>query len=64
MNILNEIIRDLMFENKKTITDVSNMTGFDIDRIKSIVLNDAIPTMHEAYVILGRLGVDLGEMLR
>ena len=62
--MLSEVIRDVMFEKRKTILDVSNMTGYTVERIKDIVLCDSTPTMREAYMILGKLGVDLGEMLR
>lgn len=61
--VINELIRKLMMENKRTITDVADATGYTIQRIKDIVLYDSSPTTAEAEIIFNVFGVDLSEII-
>lgn len=62
--VINELIRESMMDNKKTITDIANGTGYSIQRITDIVLYDHSPTTKEALRIFDELGVDFTELLR
>lgn len=61
--IINELIRQLMMKHKKTITDIADITGYTIDRIKEIVLYDSSPTSTEARIIFKMFGVNLSEII-
>ncbi len=61
--IINDLIRDLMIEHEKTISDVVNITGCNIERVKDIVLRDLSPTPNEAQLIFEMFGVSLSEVI-
>ena len=61
--IINDLIRDLMIEHEKTIGDVANITGCNIERVKDIVLRDLSPTPNEAQLIFELFGVSLSEVI-
>lgn len=61
--IINDLIRDLMTEHEKTIGDVVNITGCNIERVKDIVLRDLSPTPNEAQLIFEMFGVNLSEVI-
>ena len=61
--IINDLIRDLMIEHEKTIGDVVNITGCNIERVKDIVLRDLSPTPNEAQLIFEMFGVNLSEVI-
>lgn len=61
--IINELIRQLMMKHKKTITDIADITGYTIDRIKEIVLYDSSPTSTEAQIIFKMFGVNLSDII-
>lgn len=62
--MINDVIRDVMINNRKTIDDVARMTGYSHKLISDIVLKDVTPRTEEAYRILNCMNVDLGELLR
>ncbi|SCW64605.1 hypothetical protein SAMN05660484_02266 [Eubacterium ruminantium] len=61
--IINDLIRDLMIEHEKTISDVVNITGCNIERVEDIVLRDLSPTPNEAQLIFEMFGVSLSEVI-
>lgn len=61
--VINELIRELIIEEKQSITDVANATGYTIDRIKEIVLYNSSPTAIEAEIIFMMFGVNLSEII-
>ena len=61
--IINDLIRDLMIEHEKTISDVVNITGCNIETVKDIVLRDLSPTPNEAQRIFEMFGVSLSEVI-
>ena len=64
MTIINEIIRRTMMDNRKTIADVANATGYSYQMISDVVLEDATLSFKEACRIMKYMNVDLEEVLR
>ena len=63
MNVINDLIRELMYQQNKTIKDVCDDTGLPWFTVKSIVDYDISPTPDVADVILRCLGESLEEVL-
>jgi len=61
--VIIELIRELMFQQKKTIGSLADESGLSYKIIENIVLNDTTPTPKEAKIILGCMGVKLEEIL-
>ena len=64
MNLINEFIREIMFDRKLTVKQMSDMTNFSENRIEEIILKNITPTVQEADLLLDGLGVDFMEMIR
>ena len=64
MNLINEFIREIMFDRKFTVKQMSDMTNFSENRIEEIVLKDITPTVRETDLLLDALGVDFMEIIR
>lgn len=62
--VINELIRRLMMEKKKTIKDIADATGYPVPRISDIVLNDSSVTTKEGDRIFDALGVNLRDVIR
>lgn len=62
--VINELIRRLMMDQKKTIKDVADATGYPVSRISDIVLNDSSVTTKEGDRIFDALGVNLRDVIR
>lgn len=61
--IIVDLIKELIYQQNKTITDVVNATGLSYLTVENIVLRDVIPTPEDAQVILNYLGISLEEVL-
>lgn len=61
--IIVDLIKELMYQQNKTIIDVVNATGLSYLTVENIVLRDVIPTPEDAQVILNYLGISLEEVL-
>lgn len=64
MNLINEFIREIVFDRKLTVKQMSDMTNFSENRIEEIILKDITPTVRETDLLLDGLGVDFMEMIR
>ena len=64
MNLINEFIREIMFDRKFTVKQMSDMTNFSENRIEEIILKNVTSTVQEADLLLDGLGVDFMEMIR
>ena len=63
MNIINDLIRELMYQQDKDINDICNGTGLSFGTVKSIVKYNVAPTGDVADLILRYLGESLEEIL-
>jgi transcriptional regulator with XRE-family HTH domain len=61
--IIVDLIKELMYQQNKTITDVVKATGLSYLTVENIVLRDVIPIPEDAQVILNYLGISLEEVL-
>lgn len=61
--IIVDLIKELMYQQNKSITDVVNATGLSYWTVENIVVRDVIPIPEDAQVILNYLGVSLEEVL-
>ena len=61
--IIVDLIKELMYQQNKTIKDLVEDTGLSYWAIENIVIRDIIPTPEDARVILRVLGVTLEEVL-
>ena len=63
MNVINDLIRELMYQQNKTIHDVCEVTGLSVGTVNNIVAYYISPTAEEAKLILDYLGESLEEIL-
>jgi len=61
--IIVDLIRDLMFQQRKTIGGVSQESGVSFEIIEDIIVRDTTPTPGDAKAILEVLGVKLEDVL-
>lgn len=61
--IIVDLIKELMYQQNKTIADVVNATGLSYWNVENIVVNDVIPSPEDAELILNYLGITLEEVL-
>lgn len=61
--IIVDLIKELMYQQNKTISDVVKATGLSYLTVENIVLRDVIPIPEDAQVILNYLGISLEEVL-
>lgn len=61
--IIVDLIKELMYQQNKTIGDVVKATGLSYLTVENIVLRDVIPIPEDAQVILNYLGISLEEVL-
>lgn len=61
--IIVDLIKELMYQQDKTIADIVRATGLSYWIIENIVVKNIIPTPEYAQVILNALGVTLEEVL-
>ena len=61
--IIVDLIKELMYQQDKTIADIVRATGLSYWTIENIVVRNTIPTPEYAQVILNALGVTLEEVL-
>lgn len=61
--IIVDLIKELMYQQNKTIADVVKATGLSYLTVENIVLRDVIPIPEDAQVILNYLGISLEEVL-
>lgn len=62
--IVNDIIRELMYQQNKKIVDISKETKLDYETIYNIVVNDINPKTKDADIILRVLGESLDKILK
>lgn len=61
--IIIDLIRELMFQQNRTIEYLSQETGLPQTLIEDVVLREIMPTPHEAKIMLKVLGIDLEDVL-
>ena len=61
--IIVDLIKELMFQQGKTIRDIAQETGLFYSTVENIVLKDITPTPEEAKAILWVLGIKLEDVL-
>lgn len=64
MNVINDLIRELMYQQNKSISDICAVTGLSYFVVKSIVDYDVSPTPEQASLIMKSFGESLTEVLR
>lgn len=64
MNIMNDLICELMYQQDKSIQDVCDGTGLSYNTIRNIVKYYTSPTTEEAGLIFKYLGESLEEILK
>ena len=64
MNVINDLIRELMYQQNKSISDICAVTGLPYFVVKSIVDYDVSPTPKQASLIMKSFGESLTEVLR
>lgn len=64
MNVINDLIRELMYQQNKSISDICAVTGLPYFVVKSIVDYDISPTPEQASLIMKSFGESLTEVLR
>ena len=63
MNVINDLIRELMYQQNKDINDICDGTGLSFGIVKNIVKYNIAPTGDVADLILRYLGESLEEIL-
>jgi len=63
MNVINDLIRELMYQQDKTIKDICDDTGLPYFTVKSVVVYNISPTTDITDIILRSLGESLEEVL-
>jgi transcriptional regulator with XRE-family HTH domain len=61
--IIVDLIKELMYQQNKSVREVANESGLPYNTIHNIVNNDVIPNPSDAQKILKVLGVSLEEVL-
>lgn len=61
--IIIDLIKELMYQQNKTIKDIVEATGLSYKTVENIVVRDIVPTPEVAQTILNVLGVTLEEVL-
>lgn len=61
--IIVDLIKELMYQQNKTIKDIVKATGLSYKSVENIVVRDIVPTPEDAQTILNVLGVTLEEVL-
>jgi ribosome-binding protein aMBF1 (putative translation factor) len=61
--VIIDLIREIMFQEEKTIRQLALETGLDYSVVEDIVLRDITPTPKDAKIMLRALGIDLEEVL-
>lgn len=61
--IINDVIKELMYEQDKDIKDIMIDTNLSLSTIYNIVNNNINPTPKEAHIIFKSLGVSLDNIL-
>ena len=61
--IIVDLIKELMYQQNKTIADVVNGTGLPYIMVMNIVEYDVIPIPEYAEIILNYLGITLEDVL-
>lgn len=61
--IIVDLIKELMYQQNKTIKDIVNVTGLSYKTVENIVVREIVPTPEVAQTILNVLGVTLEEVL-
>lgn len=61
--IIVDLIRELMFQQRKTIGGVSQESGVPYEIIEDIIIREITPKPEDAKAILGVLGVKLEDVL-
>lgn len=61
--VIIDLIRELMFQQNKTIGGLAEETGLSYEVIENIVLEEITPTPENANIILKSLGVKLADVL-
>lgn len=61
--IIVDLIKELMYQQNKTIKDIVEATGLSYKTVENIVVRDIVPTPEVAQTILNVLGVTLEEVL-
>ena len=61
--IIVDLIKELMYQQSKSVADVAEGTGLSLLIITNIVEFDVIPTPEYAEIILNYLGITLDDVL-
>lgn len=61
--IIVDLIKELMYQQNKSVADVAEGTGLSWLIITNIVEHDVIPTPEYAEIILNYLGITLEDVL-
>lgn len=61
--IIIDLIKELMYQQNKTVADVAEGTGLSLLIITNIVEFDVVPTPEYAEIILNYLGITLEDVL-
>lgn len=61
--IIADLIKELMYQQNKSVADVAEGTGLSLLIIINIVEFDVIPTPEYAEIILNYLGITLEDVL-
>lgn len=61
--IIVDLIKELMYQQNKSVKEVATESGLPYNTIYNIVNNDVIPNPNDAQKILKVLGVSLEEVL-
>lgn len=61
--IIVDLIKELMYQQNKSVADVAEGTGLSLLIITNIVEFDVIPTPEYAEIILNYLGITLEDVL-
>ena len=64
MNVINDLIRELMYQQDKSISDICAVTGLSYFVVKNIIDYDVSPTLEQASLIMKSFGESLTEVLR
>lgn len=61
--IIIDLIKELMYQQNKTIDDIVDVTRLPYETVYRIVNNDIVPSPEVAKIILGALGISLEDVL-
>lgn len=61
--IIVDLIKELMYQQNKSVADVAEGTGLSLLIITNIVEFDVVPTPEYAEIILNYLGITLEDVL-